>query len=183
MLEEKQIIEKILKGEKEMYAELVNRYERLINSIVYGMVYDSDLTADLTQEIFIKSYSKLDTYNPEFNFKFWLTRIAKNHVIDFLRKNKSLDSIETIDPQHYSYREADSAVQSEMKEIVSQAMKQCSDENRMILYLKFHEGFSNEEIASSMNIPEKHIRIKIFRAKEQMKKVLNTMGYSSLSEV
>lgn len=183
MLEDRQVIEKILKGEKEMFAQLVDRYERLINSIVYGMVYDSDLTADLTQEIFIKSYTKLDTYNPDFNFKFWLTRIAKNHVIDFLRKNKPLDSIDNIDQAHISYSDNDSAACSETKDIVNQAMRQCTDENRMILYLKFHEGFSNEEISNSMNIPEKHIRIKIYRAKEQMKKVLASMGYNSVGEV
>ncbi|NIA23162.1 MAG: sigma-70 family RNA polymerase sigma factor [Proteobacteria bacterium] len=172
-----EIVENILKGEIEMYELLMEKYEGLIKSIIYGMVYNEEVTKDLTQEIFLKAYKKLKQYNPRHPFKSWLTRIAKNHAIDYLRRAKYNTSLNEVNPSNFSYADEDITLQEETKLKLETAMLKLGEENRMLLYLKYHENYSNTELSDIMNIPMKNIRLKIFRAKERLKKILEGDEY------
>ncbi|MDY6786814.1 MAG: RNA polymerase sigma factor [candidate division WOR-3 bacterium] len=177
MSEDKVIVESILNGDREAFARIVEKYERLLQSIIYQMVQDTDLTKDLCQEALIKCYKKLKTYDSRYSFKYWLIRIAKNHVIDYTRKSGPSASIDDIPAANYSHEPKDTAVQKEKQSNIEQAMSHLSEEDRMILYMKYHEGFKNPEIAESLDIPDKHIRIKVFRAKKRLRKIMENMEY------
>jgi len=69
-MNEKTAIERIRQGEKHLFAFLLRKYERIVNSIIYSMVFDIDITKDLTQETFIKVYENLNSYNENYDFKF-----------------------------------------------------------------------------------------------------------------
>lgn len=177
MSEDKAIVDSILNGDREAFARIVEKYEKLLQSIIYQMVQDTDLTKDLCQEALIKCYKKLKTYDSRYSFKYWLIRIAKNHVIDYTRKSGPSASIDDIPAGSYSHEPKDTAVQKEKQSNIEQAMSHLSEEDRMILYMKYHEGFKNPEIAESLDIPDKHIRIKVFRAKKRLRKIMENMEY------
>lgn len=177
MPQDYEIVENVLKGEIEMYELLMIKYEELIKSIVYGMVYNEEVTKDITQEIFLKVYKKLKQYDSGYSFKSWLTRLAKNHTIDYLRKTKYNTSLNEVNPSNYSYADEDLTLKEEMKLQLEKAMLKLDEENRMLLYLKYHENYSNTELSDIMNIPMKNIRLKVFRAKERLKKILEGDDY------
>src|SRR3954462_7364975 len=76
-------------GREDGFNELVRRYQRPIAAYVYRMVGDYDSALDLTQEVFIKVYSSLERYRPEFKFSTWIYKIAHNASVDYLRRSAS----------------------------------------------------------------------------------------------
>lgn len=177
MNEEKVLVDKILGGDKEKFAEIVDRYEALVNRIVYNLLFDTEMTRDMTQEIFIKVYQKLPSYKSEYSFKSWITMIARNHAIDHLRREKdrheqSIDTTEEWDAQSSDCVEESVAA----KLAFERGMKLLNDDERTIIILKYKEGFSNGDISRIMNTDEKNINVRIFRAKEKLKAVLAMNG-------
>ena len=180
---DKQVVRDILAGNKEGFSLIIERYERLLNSIIYQMVHNVDTTEDLTQEAFIKCYKKLNKYNEKYTFKYWLISIARNNTIDYLRKKRETADIDSINPSFMSYRDRDNAYENERSAKIDQAMQALCEEDRMILYLKYHQQYKNPEICNIMGIDEKHVRIKIYRAKGKLREIMNNMEYFSTQEV
>src|SRR5689334_8429796 len=75
-----------LKGSQDAYRELVKRFERPVYSLIVRMVQDSATAEDLAQEVFVKAFRRLNTYDPQWKFSSWLFKIAHNTTIDHLRK-------------------------------------------------------------------------------------------------
>src|SRR5215211_5916558 len=80
------LVTRTLAGREDGFEELVRRYQRPIVAYVYRLVGDYDAALDLAQEVFIKVYSSLERYRPEFKFSTWIYRIAHNAAIDHLRR-------------------------------------------------------------------------------------------------
>jgi len=182
-LRDKEIVNEVLKGNKEKFEMIIEQYEGLLKSIVYGMTYDIEQTQDLVQEIFLKSYLKINSYNPSYSFKSWLTTLARNHTIDYLRKKRNTLSIHNVDPVEYSYTDKDNTIKDEHNNMIEYAIRQLDENDRALIFLKYHEGYSNEELASCMNIPYSNIRTKIFRAKEKLGNIIKNMEYFKDIEV
>ncbi len=182
-MQDKEIVNEVLKGNKEKFEMIIEQYEGLLKSIVYGMTYDIEQTQDLLQEIFLKSYMKLNSYNPSYSFKSWLTTLARNHTIDYLRKKRNTVSIYNINPIEYSYTDKDNTIENEHGNMIEYAMRQLDENDRSLLFLKYHEDYSNEELASYMNIPYSNIRTKIFRAKEKLGNIISKLEYFKDIEV
>ena len=96
------LIQKILKGSKTAFEELMRKYSRRIFNFVVRMVRSEDVAVELTQDFFIKIYMVIDKYNFEYKFSTWAYRICYNLVIDHIRKNQiQLESLDgdTISPK------------------------------------------------------------------------------------
>lgn len=171
-MDEKTTIREIKSGDKELFALLLRKYERIVNSILYSMVFDIETTKDLTQETFIKAYENLNSYNEEHEFKPWIAKIARNHAIDYLRKKKQTISIEELETELPDEKESSGDSAHEDKRRVERAMARMKEEERTILLLKYKEGFSNREIAESLEMPENRVNVRIFRARERMREIL-----------
>src|SRR6478672_5532259 len=85
-LDDRALVSRILGGERDLFSDLVARYEKRIINYVYRITHNYEAAHDLTQEIFVKVYLALDRYDPKFQFSTWLFRIAQNAAIDALRK-------------------------------------------------------------------------------------------------
>src|SRR3954464_14917548 len=83
------LVTRAIAGREDGFEELVRRYQRPIAAYVYRMVGDYDAALDLTQEVFIKVYSSLVRYRPEFKFSTWIYKIAHNASIDHMRRNST----------------------------------------------------------------------------------------------
>ena len=87
---DQEIVEAVLAGEQHRYAELVERYRGKIVSYVMRMLGNYDDAVDLSQEVFLKAYTALDSYRPQYPFTAWLFRIARNASIDELRRRRTV---------------------------------------------------------------------------------------------
>src|SRR3954464_1448961 len=90
-LDDRTIVCRILDGDRDLYTDLVRRYEKRIVNYVYRITHRYEEAHDLTQEIFVKVFLALDRYDPKYQFSTWLFRIAQNSAIDALRKKSVVE--------------------------------------------------------------------------------------------
>lgn len=175
------LIEQTLAGDREAFGRLVLRYQdRLFGTLVHmlGSIHDA---RDVAQEAFLSAFEKLDTFRKEASFYSWLFRIAYNAAVTNRRKSKrdraSLDAQyetsgheppdenPTADPAHDLHAQ-------ERVQLVRDALDQLSPEYRDVLVMKEFDSMKYEEIAAVLNCPIGTVRSRIFRARLELKEIL-----------
>ena len=88
-----EIVELVLRGNRDAFGILVRRYQGSIYNLMYRMCRSSEDAADLAQEAFIKAYEKLETFKTDKRFFPWLYAIGLNHARDYSRKRKLITGL------------------------------------------------------------------------------------------
>ena len=157
-------------GEDKYFNELIERYKDKIFNFVIRYLSSREDSEDITEDIFIKVYFKIDKFDKnKGSFKTWLFKIAKNTIYNKLKERKmvkiSYDDI-------YSDKE-DIDLNIENNEIIQNAINKLKKDQKTIILLYYMEGLKYREIAKTLNMPENTIKTKIRRAKEILKNELN----------
>ncbi len=153
---------------------LVERYKKLIYSVVYKMTSDVEESKDLTQEIFIKIYKNLYKYSTDYKFSTWIIKISTNHVIDYRRK------------QHYTTTEynvqihdeltvvsaEDQFLQKEHSSDMTIVMNKLPEDFRIPIVLYHKEGLSYQEISDVLDIPLSKVKNRIFKGRKLLKDLI-----------
>jgi RNA polymerase sigma-70 factor, ECF subfamily len=191
-LEETQVVGLLVRrcigGDAAAWEEIVQRYHRRIYNVCYRFAGDAENAQDLTQEVFIKMYRTLNTYDSgKGAFMTWVTTITRNLLVDHFRKTKGdrlTDSIdqpvsEHEDAQPLSAQIADSAlppdaaVQSrETREMVHLALQKLSPELREAVILRDLQDMDYREIASALRVPEGTVKSRINRGRAELARLL-----------
>jgi RNA polymerase sigma-70 factor, ECF subfamily len=140
-------------GDQEMFARLYQTYIDRIYRYVYFRVADENLAEDITAQIFLKVWEKLDSYQPgQSPFMAWIYRIAHNTVIDYYRTRKFSVSLENARPAEISHSdEVDEKLDFQFQsQKLSAALRDLTKEQRQVLVLKFVDGMSTTEIAKQL---------------------------------
>ena len=170
-----ELVQKCLAGSQESFEELVNRYKKLIYSVVYNMMPDKQEVGDISQEVFIRIYKSLNRYNPEFKFSTWSVRIATNLCLDMLRKKK-LDSVpieEIGDVSGGSGTPEDSYISKERSRRIRQAINELPDKYRTPIILFHQNGLSYEEIMKVLNEPMTIVKNRLYRGRLMLRDKLS----------
>jgi len=166
------LIKRFIDGDESVFSELVKRHKDKVRNIIYITLTNSNSADDIAQEVFITVYKNLKKFRFESQFTTWIYRITINKCKDHLRK-KNVRRIflslkdEEAEPVFESINE-----DTDIKEIVRNAISTLPDKLRMPLVLKDIEGFSYQEIAETMECEIGTVKSRIFRAREALKKVL-----------
>lgn len=147
------------------------------------MVRSHEQVEDLVQEVFVKAFDNLGSYNSDYAFSTWLYRIATNHTIDFLRKKKlqtlSIDeTIKTADgevePQipDDNYEADRSVIRKQRSAIIHDAISRLPEKYRQVIEMRHMEEKSYQEISELLDIPLGTVKAHIFRAREMLYKSL-----------
>lgn len=162
MNEDVKIIHRILRGEKDEYAVLMDRYHNELFSYVYNLVVQVETTEDLLQEIFLKIYKKLHKYDEsKAGFRTWMYRIAHNEVINYLRSSQVkyqtgvIDKIEFIEDDEDI--EHDVIKEEKMNLILKAINKRLKKKHKDIMFLHYFSGLTVKEISEVLDIPDKTI--------------------------
>lgn len=180
---DQQIVERVLAGEMDAFSVLVDRYQDRIFSAVLNYVYNHDDAIDITQEAFVKAYSRLKSFNASSAFYTWLYRIAVNSAIDFLRKRKSrpADSLDDdkfadigFEPvSHDASADPEKVVvRSEQAQTLRKAIASLSTKLKSALILHDVEGLSQEEVAEILNVPLGTVKSRVSRARIELRNLL-----------
>lgn len=176
-------IEQALSGDAASYKKLVEKYNRAMYFQVLKLVRNRDVIEDLVQEIFMKAFDNLSSYNSEYAFSTWLYRIATNHSIDYLRKKKlqtySIDepvegkdgemSVEIPDTDS----EADLyLLRKQRHQILREAIENLPEKYKMVIMMRHMEEKSYQEISELLDLPLGTIKAHLFRARELLYKAL-----------
>jgi RNA polymerase sigma-70 factor (ECF subfamily) len=169
------LIKRFIDGEDAVFAELIKRHKDKVRNIIYITLSSSDLVDDIAQEVFITIYKNLKNFRFESQFTTWVYRITINKCKDHLRK-KNIRKIfiplkdEEEEPIFESIDE-----DSDIKQIVRNAIASLPDKLRIPLVLKDLEGFSYQEIAEATECEIGTVKSRIFRAREALKKILQPL--------
>ncbi len=166
-------------GDCESFAPLIERYKMSIYRLVYRMVRNRDDTEDLVQEIFIKAYKGIKGFKIGNKFFPWLCRIAVNHTLNFIKKEKKVDiqPLEWVENYNDSKNDPVKMVEQKMlKERVAQAMARLPEDYRVVLILRVEEELSYEEISQSLNIPRGTVMSRLARARQRLREIFEEMN-------
>ncbi|MEN8143717.1 MAG: sigma-70 family RNA polymerase sigma factor [Gemmatimonadota bacterium] len=171
-------------GDQRAARELVERFQRPVFSLIYRMVRDRELSEDLSQEAFVRTFNNLDRYNPTYKFSSWLFKIAYNLTVDHLRRKElrtvsihgspdatSSDRQEATSFDLESTEDSpDTLVEShELAGEMEEAIAALREEYRTAILLRHVEGRAYEEIADIMDIPLGTVKTYIFRARRELR--------------
>ncbi len=174
--EETHLIDRILGGERELYAKLVDKYKSYTYTIALKILQNRPEAEEAAQDAFIKAFHYLKGFNREAKFSTWLYRIVFNTAISY--KRKSRQQFQSIENEIVEYSvSADNQLEKDDKQIfVHQAMNKLNEADKLAIQLYYIKEFSLEEVAEMMGQNENTIKVRIHRARQrladELKKIL-----------
>ena len=173
-LTDEQIIERCLKGDRDIYALLVDKYQQMVYTLAFRMLGDEAAAKDAAQESFISAYLSLRRFRREAKFSSWLTSIVLNKSRDMLRGRKdtvSVEDMENVLPGHDDDPEA-RLRRKQSEDILQKALNKLPDEYREVIVLKHIRGLNYGEIAQTAGVSEGALKIRAWRAREMLRFLL-----------
>lgn len=176
MRELSEIIKVAREGDLASFEQLVKLFERRIFGFIFRHLSSREDAEDVTQEVFIKLYRKIGTYDPEQSFTTWLFTIATHTVYDHLRRRRARPQevlsvsdpdgpLETADP-HDAYIPVEASVD------VARALERLRPVYQTVLLLYYRDELSCEEIGRVLGVPVGTVKTHLFRARRELKEKL-----------
>lgn len=161
-------------GHSNAFSKIVEKYQRPVYNLCYHMLDDATNAEDATQEVFIRAYFKLHTYDESRQFSTWLFAIASHYCLDRLKMRRvglvswdDLSSRHTISSQGANQPER-AFIKAELMAEVRHLLQTLYPEYRTAIILKYWYDMSYEEIAETMETTTSAIKSRLFRARKMM---------------
>ncbi len=171
-MDEKELVSRIVSGDRRAFSQLISQYQRLVGHIVFRMVDHTMDREELAQDVFVKVFQSIEDFQFQSKLSTWIATIAYRHTLNFLKKNKKwqdhrgLDEDLDVSIQESTYEAQDQA------EFVRKAIEQLPLSYRTVLTLYHLDGFSYPEIVDIMEMPEGTVKNYLFRARKKLKTLL-----------
>ncbi len=173
-LTDEELVKLVSNGDTEKFGLLMERYQAKLFRYGKKFLVDNDNIEDVVQDVFIKAYKNINSFDTTQRFSPWIYRIAHNTYINAIKKN-SLNPLYLFDfDTLLSYTVVEDPVekereQLEIKKIIDKGLNNIEDKYREILVLYYIEEFSYKEIAEILHIPISTVGVRIMRAKKVLK--------------
>lgn len=164
-MEEKLLIKKAKKGNKEAFMNLLRLYEKDMYLLAKYMLKDEELIKDAVQDTILKVYERIEYLKNEDSFKFWLLKILGNKCRDILKKDKNIIYLDVQIEEGYRDKGYD---EIEIKNCI----EKLNESQREIITLYYFNELTYKEISEIMNIPEGTVKSKLSRAKEHLRSII-----------
>ncbi|HXO21330.1 MAG TPA: sigma-70 family RNA polymerase sigma factor [Thermoanaerobaculia bacterium] len=183
-----ELVTKALAGSQRAFRELLARFERPVYGLIVRMVREPAVAEELAQDVFVKAFRSLETYDPQRKLSSWLFKIAHNATVDHLRRG----AVDTVplqsggdDGGDLAAVLADGAAESpeaaaerhEMARALERAIARLRPEYREAVVLRYQEGLSYEEISDAMELPIGTIKTNLHRARKEMAVAMAALGW------
>ena len=182
------LVRRCIGGDAAAWEEIVQRYHRRIYNICYRFAGSGDDAQDLTQEVFIKMYRTLNSYDVERGaFMTWVTTMTRNLLVDHFRKTKQdrvTDSLDTATSEHEDAMPLSEQIQDtgaapdvrvqkrETGETVHRALQKLSPELREAVILRDLQDMDYKDIAQVLKVPEGTVKSRINRGRAELARLL-----------
>lgn len=168
-------MERCQKGDRRAFEELLVRYEKPVYNAAFRMLNNAEDARDVTQTVFLKVFENRDKYDPSHRFFSWVYRIALNESINWLKKSRRHDALETDTPDNRDGPELEAGNQ-QLGESMEAALMMITSEYRAVIILKHVLGCSYLEISEVLDIPEKTVKSRLYSARQQLQETLTRQG-------
>lgn len=169
------LIEACLHGDQDAWAVIMDRYRRKVFNVAYKFVGRHDEAEDLTQEIFLKVFKALDTFDRRANFTTWVISISRNLCIDHYRRvRKERDTVDRrVDASELSPVSGglDAFAQLERfdrRALLRDALAALPDTLRTAVVMRDLQELSYQEIAGRLGLPDGTVKSRINRGRHEL---------------
>ena len=191
-----QLVKATLEGNPRAFEEIVERYQRLVFNIIYHYMGRRNEVEDLAQEVFLKVFRSLDTFDATRPLKSWIARITANTCLDEIRKapkrkvwsfadlggdeESKIEYFYERFGQHSALTEEDV---EDLFELLEKLMERLNKKDKMAFVLRELEGLSYPEIAKALQSSELAVRLRVSRSKKKLQKDLEEILYSGKKRI
>ena len=182
MHDDQDLVHRVLQGETDRFAELIDRYRGHVARIVSGHV-PYDQVEEVAQDVFVRAYAGLASYSRRTPFEHWLSGIAVRTCYDFWRAQRRREQpVSTLSSEHQAWIERalvsesdeqfhEQAGRREARDVLNWALSRLSAEDRMVLTLVYLEGRSVREAARLLGWSVVNVKVRAHRAKRALRSI------------
>ncbi len=189
MTDELKLIKKAQKGDVSAFEQIINRYQSVVYSVSYRYAENQDDASDMAQEIFLKMFRTINSFQFKSRLSTWIYRVATNTCLDLLKKRRN-----SLSESAYSYdvgyedlggnqnfAEVEDtrfmpdkkAEEAETKDVINRAIRRLPDDYRTAVILRDIRGLSYEEIADITDCSVGTVKSRISRARKNLREILS----------
>ena len=181
-LTDEEIAREVQSGDVNIFGVLIKRYEKKMLRYAKKFLFDYDDAEDIVQEVFLKAYINIQSFDTGRKFSSWLYRIAHNEFINAIKKKKrqplSFFDPDTLFPRMISKENADTkANERELSQMLDKCLNKLNTKYREPLILYYFEEMSYKEIADVLRVPIATVGIRLQRGKKNMKTLYEKLNY------
>ncbi len=172
-------MEAVRDGDEAAFEALVREHQKRVVAFVYRMLNDAGAAEDIAQQVFVQVWRSARRYRPTAKFTTWLLQIARNLVLNELRRRSRKPTSALVPKDHEAssaiYEDAtlrnpgQEALDRELEDAVNQAVAALPEQQRAALLLLRHEDMSYEEIAKVLKTTVPSVKSLIFRARTELR--------------
>src|SRR5690348_5112757 len=185
---DEEVVDRVLTGETALYEIIMRRYNQRLYRVIRAILRDDAESEDVMQDAYVRAYQHLDQFERRAPFSTWLTRIAIHDALARVRMRKRIDQLDLSDqeggspatPMDSSADPEQNTSQSEVSQMLEQAILGLPDDYRSVLMLRDIEELSTAETAAALGITEQNVKVRLFRGRAMVRKSLfQRVGASS----
>lgn len=178
------IVEEVKKGESDVFAVLVKRYNQRLFRIIRSYVSEDQDVKDVMQTTYLKAYDKLDQFRGDAQFSTWLIRIGINEALKFLNQEKKRTNLHAVTdyPDNDQIYKSDnltpekSTISNDMSDHIEKAVNKLPEPYRKVFIMREIEQMSTKETADCLDITNVNVKVRLYRAKKKLKETLLAMA-------
>ena len=171
---DKVLVKAAIDGNADSFTELATRYYPAMVAVAHSITGDRDLAEDAAQSCFAKAAVKLPQLKSYEKFAGWLAAICRNAAKDIYQRQNVRCTTNAFSKIEFRSEEDDT------REVVKDALAKLPDSDREVIYLRYYDGLSYEQISAVLGITEQAINGRLRRAKEKMAKILECEGFKQV---
>ena len=189
-----EIVHQVVSGDVNAFERLLKRYQAHVVRIVKRHI-PYNKVEEVAQDVFVRAYKSLPNFKRDDSFKQWLSTITIRTCYDFWRKQYRYREIpvSSLSEKHQVWLDEATATRStqsfdekdlqrEAREILDWALDRLSPENRMVLELVYLEGYSVKETANLLGWSAAKVKVRSFRSRKKLHKLIKEMSLTQKDE-
>ncbi len=173
--DEIELVARACAGDQSACATIVQRYTGVLYNQAYRMLGDSFEAEDAVQEVFLRAFRNLSSYDPSRRLVTWLLTIGSNYCIDRLRRRRfnwlTLEDVAFWLPSTQPGPER-SAIQRASREVVQRALQRLPESYRSVTVLRYWHDLSYDEIGTILGLTEATVKTRLHRARKMLQEAL-----------
>lgn len=170
--DDRHYIERVLDGEPDAYAFLVEKYKTMAYNISLKIVKQQEDAEEITQDSFVRAYKSLRSFKGDAKFSTWLYRIVYNASVSHTRKTKREMPVDEQSREFLKHPDMVEGGETETDESLSAALKKAVDSlpspEQTMINLYYYENSNVEDIARIMSLSASNVKVKLFRIRKKL---------------
>ena len=176
MSREPELIARVVSGDRQAARQLYDAHAPRVFRLAYRLTGDDDLARELTQETFIRAFAQLARFRGESAFSTWLHRVALSVISNAMRKVKRFRSRETDLEEAGTVGSDPAPPDPELRDRLHRAIDELQEIYRVTFIMHDVEGYTHEEIATAMGVPEGTCKSRLSVARAQLREKLASVA-------